>query len=304
MPADSSEDLEFGWFMMARGVPGHDAIPLVVDQQPTILPMVAEHFDSLWVHDHFYAFADPTQTWLECWTMMTWLAACYPGVKIGSIVLGIGYRQPALLAKMATTLQVLTGGRLILGIGAGWRGEEYAAYGYPFPPASIRVQQLDEAIQILRLMWAHPAPSFQGQHFQIAQAYSAPRPDPPPIMIGGGGEKRMLPLIGRRADIWDRWYAGPLHAADRADYQHKLTLVQRHAQEAGRAPGAIRQSITIENGRLPESPAESVAWIEQLRPLVELGVRQFILDFGRVTTPDAVRRFADEVMTPLRQGQG
>jgi alkanesulfonate monooxygenase SsuD/methylene tetrahydromethanopterin reductase-like flavin-dependent oxidoreductase (luciferase family) len=166
--------------MSARGVPGDDAVPLVLDQQATILPVVAEHFDSIWVHDHFYAFEDPTQTWLECWTRLTWLAAQYPRVKVGPIVLGVGYRHPPLLAKMAATLQVLSGGRFIMGIGAGWRAAEYTAFGYPFPPTPVRVQQLDEAIQIMRLLWTQPAPTFAGQHFQLVAAYSAPRPAPAP----------------------------------------------------------------------------------------------------------------------------
>jgi alkanesulfonate monooxygenase SsuD/methylene tetrahydromethanopterin reductase-like flavin-dependent oxidoreductase (luciferase family) len=300
--SDSADAIEFGWFMAARGVPGADEVPLVVDQERAILPVVAERFDSLWVHDHFYAFEDPAQTWLECWTLLTWLAARYPVVKLGPIVLGVGYRNPALLAKMAASLQALTGGRFIMGIGAGWRAAEYAAFGYPFPPVAERVQQLEEAIQIMRLMWTEPAPTFHGRHFQIEQAYSAPRPLPPPIMIGGGGEKLMLPLIGRQADIWDRWYGGPLESADLPEYEHKLALVRRAATAAGRDPAAIRQSMTIENVRLPESAPESAEWVARLRPLVGLGVRQFILEFGHVRNPDPVRRFAEEVIAPLREG--
>jgi hypothetical protein len=103
--------IQFGWFVPAGGVPGRNHTPIVMQGADEILPLVAEHFDSLWVPDHFYAFDDPSDAWMECWTLLVWLAARYPRVKIGPIVLGVGYRNPALLAKMAATLQVLSGGR-------------------------------------------------------------------------------------------------------------------------------------------------------------------------------------------------
>jgi len=303
MPEDHAQAIEFGWFMLGGAVPGNTGMPLMVDEAPEILPLVAQHFDSIWVPDHFYAFDDPAHAWIECWTVLTWLAARYPRLHVGPIVLGVGYRNPALLAKMAATLQVLSEGRFIMGIGAGWRGAEYAAYGYPFPSPAVRIQQLAEAVEIMRRMWTEPAPTFTGHHFQIAQAYCEPRPQPPPrIMIGGGGEKLLLPLAGRVADLWDRYHGGPLEDIDRADYQRKWEIVQRSATEAGRDPAAIRQSYTIEYGHLPESRDDSARWLETLRPLVDLGVRQFILGFGHVTNPDALRRLAEEVLAPLRTG--
>jgi alkanesulfonate monooxygenase SsuD/methylene tetrahydromethanopterin reductase-like flavin-dependent oxidoreductase (luciferase family) len=294
------QNLEFGWFMLGGAVPGNPRKLLLMEEEPAILPVVDEYFDSIWVNDHFYAFDDPADAWVECWTGMTWLAARFPRLKVGAIVMGVGYRNPALLAKMAATLQVLSGGRVIMGIGAGWRGEEYAAYSYPFPPARERIEQLDEAVQIMRLMWTEPAPSFQGQHFQIEKAYCEPRPTPPPpIMIGGGGPKRVLPLVGRQADLWDRWNS-TLESIDLEDYRQKLAIVREHATAAGRDPAAIVQSFTIENERLPESPEETARWLAHLRPLIDLGVRQFILGFGHVTDPNGVRRFAEEVIAPLR----
>jgi alkanesulfonate monooxygenase SsuD/methylene tetrahydromethanopterin reductase-like flavin-dependent oxidoreductase (luciferase family) len=303
MQPDQAHPLEFGWFMPAGADPDNPTVPLLLAQAPAVLPVVAEHFDSIWVPDHFYAFRDPNDAWLECWTVMTWLLTRFPQIKVGPIVLGVGYRPPALLAKMAATLQVLSAGRFIMGIGAGWRGPEYTAYGYPFPPARVRIAQLEEAVQILRLMWTQAAPAFHGQHFQLEQAYCEPRPTPaPPIMIGGGGEQRMLPLVGRLADLWDRYHGGALETIDREDYAHKLAIVRQAATAAGRDPAAITQSYTIENGQLPASPEDSAAWVTHLRPLIDLGVRQFILGFGQVTDPAAVRRFADEVLAPLRAG--
>jgi alkanesulfonate monooxygenase SsuD/methylene tetrahydromethanopterin reductase-like flavin-dependent oxidoreductase (luciferase family) len=303
MPSAQAEPIEFGWFMPAGAGPANPALPLLVQEAPAILPVVVETFDSIWVPDHFYAFRDPHDAWLECWTVMTWLLTRFPRIKVGPIVLGVGYRPPALLAKMGATLQVLSEGRFVMGIGAGWRGAEYTAYGYPFPPAPVRIAQLAEAVQILRLMWTQPAPTFQGRYFQLDQAYCAPRPDPPPpIMIGGGGEKLMLPLTGRLADLWDRYHGGSLETIDREDYARKWAIVRGAAAEAGRDPAAITQSYTIENGELPASRDDSAAWRNHLRPLIDLGVRQFILGFGPVTDPDAVRRLADEVLAPLREG--
>jgi len=301
MPRDAVRRLEFGWFMLAGAVPGKEQVPIMVEETPEVLSAVDEHFDSIWVPDHFYAFDDPANALIECWTALTWLAARYPKVKVGPIVLGVGYRNPALLAKMASTLQVLSAGRFVMGIGAGWREPEYIAYGYPFPPARERIEQLDEAVQIMRLMWTQPWPSFHAQHFHIADAYCEPRPEvTPPIMIGGGGEKLLLPLVGRFADIWDRYHGGSVEDIDIEQYRHKLAIVHQHAAEAGRDPSDIIQSFTIENERLPESTQEAGRWVDGLRPLIDLGVRQFILGFGTVTDSDQVRRFAEQVIAPLR----
>jgi hypothetical protein len=301
MQEDHARTLQFGWFMIAMGVPGREQVPLVVEEEPEVLPVVARYFDSIWVQDHFFAFRDRSDAWMECWTTLTWLAARYPTLKVGPIVMGVGYRNPALLAKMASTLQVLSEGRFIMGIGAGWREAEYPAYGYDFPPAATRIQQLDEAVQIMRLMWTEPAPTFHGKQYHIENAYCEPRYNPPPpIMIGGGGEKLLLPLVGRLADIWDRYHGGTIEDIDLENYQYKLEIVRRSAEEAGRDPASITQSYTIENERLPESSEESARWVERLRPLVDLGVRQLILGFGHVTDPALVERFAGEVMEPLR----
>ena len=132
MQRDHANTLKFGWFMVAMGVPGREHVPLLVEEEPEVLPVVARHFDSIWVQDHFYAFRDPSDSWLECWTALTWLAARYPGVSVGPIVMGVGYRNPALLAKMAATLQLLSEGRFTLGIGAGWSAKDYAAVGLRF----------------------------------------------------------------------------------------------------------------------------------------------------------------------------
>jgi alkanesulfonate monooxygenase SsuD/methylene tetrahydromethanopterin reductase-like flavin-dependent oxidoreductase (luciferase family) len=131
-------DLKFGWLSPVIGNRWSDHRPIVVYQDQHILPTVLPHFDSLWIADHFYGFDAKTDPFMEAWTTLTWLAARHPGVELCHHVLGHGYRPPALTAKMAATLQVLSGGRFVLGIGAGWRDDEYRAYGYDFPKASMR----------------------------------------------------------------------------------------------------------------------------------------------------------------------
>ena len=175
--------LKFGWLSPVIGNRWSDHQPIVVYQDQHILPTALPHFDSLWIADHFYGFDAKTDPFMEAWTTLTWLAARYPNVTLCHHVLGHGYRPPALTAKMAATLQVLSGGRFVLGIGAGWRDDEYAAYGYDFPSAKVRFEQLEEVIAICRLMWTEDEPSFEGRHFRIAGAAAPPKPDPIPRVL-------------------------------------------------------------------------------------------------------------------------
>ncbi len=288
--------LQFGWITPMVGPPESDFLPLAIYQERHILPTAMEHFDSLWACDHFYGFQRPTDPFLEGWTTLTWLAAKFPKVQLGHHVLGLGYRNPALTAKMAATFQTLSGGRFILGIGAGWRGEEYRYYGYDFPRAAVRIAQLDEAIQLMRRMWTEEAASFAGTYFTIETAYAPPRPEPtPPVLIGGKGEQLMLPLIGRQADLWNVSDSGGLEA-----YRRRRDIVHRSAEEAGRDPASIVLTVTHE-APLPQTSEESKQWVEKLQAWSAEGVGHFLLDFGHVTATEPVMRFVEEVMTPLRR---
>src|SRR5207248_4535967 len=130
-------------------------------------------FTSAFVSDHLMKEDHPT---VEAWTTLTFLAAEFPAYTFGNLVLSQGYRNPALLAKMAATFQYLSGGRLILGIGAGWQADEYEAYGYPYPSAGVRIEQLAEAVDVLREMWSQAPASYVGRHYQVRDAYCEPRP--------------------------------------------------------------------------------------------------------------------------------
>ena len=289
--------VKFGWLSPVAGHAGSDFVPIVMYQQEHILPTALSHFDSVWIADHFYGFdADKTEGFLEGWTTLTWLAARFPDVDLCHHVLGHGYRNPALTAKMASTLQVLSGGRFILGIGAGWREDEYRSYGYDFPSTATRLRQLEEVVQICRLMWTEAHPTFHGEHFTIDDAAATPRPDVvPPVCIGSSGEKIGLPIVGRRADIWNGAY--------RSDDQWTRLrgIVDDAATDAGRDPADIESCVTVA-GELPETDAASEQWVERLAHLRDLGITYFVMDFGHPLHAEPALRFAEQVITPLRTG--
>jgi alkanesulfonate monooxygenase SsuD/methylene tetrahydromethanopterin reductase-like flavin-dependent oxidoreductase (luciferase family) len=209
-------------------------------------------------------------------------------------VLGHGYRNPALTAKMAATLQVLSGNRFMLGIGGGWREDEYLSYGYEFPSAATRLRQLEEVVQICRLMWTEEHPTFEGTYFSIDEAAATPRPDVvPPVCIGSSGEQNGLPIVGRQADMWKGAYSND------EDYARKRDIVAQAATDAGRDPADVECCVTV-GGDLPESDADSEQWRERLEHLVGQGVSYFVMDFGHPLSAEPAVRFAEEVMTPMR----
>ena len=286
--------VKFGWLTPVIGNRWSDHQPIVVYQDTHILPTAMPHFDSLWVADHFYGFDATTDPFMEAWTTLTWLAARHPDVMLCHHVLGVGYRPPALLAKMAATLQVLSGNRLILGIGAGWRDDEYRAYGYEFPKPSVRFAQLDEAITICRLMWTEDAPSFEGQHFRIDGAAAPPKPTVvPPVCIGASGEQIGLPLVGRQADLWNTF----IRSED--SFRRKLDIVRRSAEAAGRDPMGIEITTTVEHA-LPATDEESARLREHLDGIVALGVQHLVMDFGHPRSTDPVERFVEQVLLPMK----
>ena len=295
--ANRSGNVKFGWLSPVIGNRWSDYQPIVVFQDRHILPTALPHFDSLWIADHFYGFDAKTDPFLEAWTTLTWLAGRYPDIELCHHVLGHGYRPPALTAKMAATLQLLSGGRFVLGIGAGWREDEYKAYGYDFPKASVRFAQLEEVITICRLMWTEPEPSFEGRYFRIDGASAPPLPETvPPICIGASGEQIGLPLVGRLADRWN----GSMRGTD-DDWKRRLGIVRAAAEKAGRDPSAIEVSITLEKP-LPETDADSAQLVDVLGHKIALGVQHFVMDFGHPPSAEPVHRFVEQVMAPLRAG--
>jgi alkanesulfonate monooxygenase SsuD/methylene tetrahydromethanopterin reductase-like flavin-dependent oxidoreductase (luciferase family) len=197
------------------------------------LDLVTGHFDAAWMIDHLQ-FGDADV--LEAFTTLAYLAALHPRLTFGHTVLCQSFRNPALLAKMGATLQFLSGGRFRLGLGAGWHEEEYRAYGYDFPPARVRVEQLEEAVRIIRAMWTEERATVVGTHYRVVEARCEPRPDPiPPLMIGAF-RPRMLRLAARHADHWDVSSVGPRR------YRALAAEFERACAEVGRDPATVRRS--------------------------------------------------------------
>lgn len=176
-------------------------------------------YDWASVGDHFMTnpvFGAPdTAPWLEAWTSLAALAEATSRIRLGVLVSSVGYRHPAVLAKMAATLDVISGERLEFGIGAGYLEAEYRMYGLPFPPASVRIAQLAEAVQVCKLLWTQEHANFAGSSFTLVDAVSSPKPlqqPHPPIWIGGGGEQKTLRVVAEHADGWN---AFPMPVFDR-----------------------------------------------------------------------------------------
>jgi len=198
-------------------------------------------FDSVYVMDHFYQLPNigpRTEPMLEAYTVLSGIAARTKKVRIGALVTGVTYRNPALLAKTVTTLDVVSSGRAILGLGAAWNEDEHRGYGYDFPPVGERISRLEEALQICRAMFREEAPTFEGRFYRIEGALNFPRPiqpNGPPIMIGGGGEQRTLKLVAQYADMCNIF-------GEVATVRHKIDVLERHCQTVGRDPRTITKT--------------------------------------------------------------
>jgi F420-dependent oxidoreductase-like protein len=207
-------------------------------------------FESVWVMDHFWqlpALGGPDEPILEAYTLLGALAARTEQVRLGTLVTGVTYRNPALLAKMVTTLDVISKGRAVLGIGAAWYEPEHIGLGFEFPPVGERMDRLAEAVQVCRALFREEEPSFDGAYYRIAGARNVPRPlqpGGPPIMIGGNGERRTLRLVAQYADMCNVT-GGPDTLA------HKLEVLRNHCADVGRD---VAEITTTRMGTLVLTP--------------------------------------------------
>ena len=268
-------------------------------------------FDSVWMPDHVQYNGYPVA---EGWTLLTWALARYPDKRVGHEVLCNSFRNPAHTAKMMATAQALSGGRAILGIGAGWNEEEYRAYGWPYPPTRVRIAQLAEAIQIIRLMWKESPASFKGEFYEIAGAMCEPRPQPtPPVMVGGHGEKYLLRVVAQHADWWNYSFR------DMPTYVQKQEALKAHCREVKRDYDTIEQVVRVgiliaESEReiervkaRPETrPLGDIHVIgtpaqvtETMRGILRQGARRFTVNFADVPHPEGTWLFAATVLPHL-----
>jgi len=216
------------------------------DHWPTILGVANQAeglgFESVWVYDHFHTVPEPTQeATYEAWTLMAALAATTDTIRLGQMCTCNGYRSPSYLAKVAASIDVISGGRLDMGIGGGWYEHEYNAYGYQFPKPSVRLGELDEAVQIMIKMWTEAEASFDGKHYSIDGAICQPKPiqNPHiPIWVAGGGEQLTLRTAARYAD-----YTNFGSTVD--TFSHKRTVLEGHCERLGRDPSEITMSSSL-----------------------------------------------------------
>jgi len=304
--------IKFGWRVPDFPVDGsREAV--FIDQITHNLERIQGKFASAWVADHFIPWArfqsDETDT-IECLTTISYLAGAFPKLDFGSIVLCQSYRNPALLAKMAANLQAFSKGRFILGLGAGWKQDEYLAYNYDFPKASVRIAQLAETIQIIDKLWSETPATFAGKYYQIKNATCEPKPDPrPPLLIGGGGEKLILRLVAQYADWWN-FPGGSLE-----NYAHKLEVLRGHCQAVGRNYDDIVKTWATEVVAVAETEAKAKRMaeaspfnggsrivgtpdqvVQALRRFTGLGVTYFMLRFADFPNSAGAELFAQEVI--------
>ena len=199
-------------------------------------------FEALWIFDHFKPlYADPKGPCFEGWTLLAALAAATEKIRLGTLVTGVTYRHPSILATEAVTVDHVSGGRLEFAIGAAWFDGEHHELGVAFPPTKERIETLEDAINIYRLLTTEDDVTYDGKHFSLKNATYLPRPVQkpyPPLWIGASGERRMLPLVGRVADAWHTF-------GNRKDLARKWDIVRDAASRAGRDPDSITRSTNI-----------------------------------------------------------
>jgi F420-dependent oxidoreductase-like protein len=279
-------------------------------------------YHSVWLDDHLMFGEKPI---LECWTTLAALSAVTTHIRLGTMVTCNSFRNPALLAKIAATLDVVSGGRLEFGIGAGVQEAEHRAYGFPFPTATARIERMKETLEIIKALWTEEKASYTGKHYHIKEAVCEPKPlqkPHPPITIGGSGEKLTLKITAQHADRYDWGYVPSLKL-----YRHKLKVLESHCRVVGRDfqeiekscwPGGqvvIARNSEELSGKIVREKPQSIALsdferisligtpdecVKKLQPYVALGVAHFMLFFGDLPNLSSLRLFAETVAKTMQ----
>jgi F420-dependent oxidoreductase-like protein len=281
-------------------------------------------FDSVWVCDHLYGVPLPTLPIFEAWTELAAVAALTERVELGTLVTPPFFRNPAVLAKQIASVDHVSGGRAIAGLGAGWFEAEFQGYGCEFPPLGQRMRALDEAAEIMKRMWTEERVSFEGRHFKVSDVICEPKPvRRPPILIGGGGERVLMGIAARHADIWNNL------AVFQPQLGAKVEALRRRCDEFGRdfesievsqqcvvvigededqARAFLAKAGKVYGGHMGGAIEEHGIWggpegvIERIRRHAELGCTLFAMEFFGRDTRVPARLFAEKVMPALREG--
>lgn len=283
-------------------------------------------YDTAWLPDHFLPTltSDRGAPYWDAWTALAALAPLTRRVRLGVLVTNNNFRHPAVLARQAANVDVVSGGRLEFGIGAGWMALEHTMYGLEFPDAPERLDRLEEAIQVVNMLWTQRQSTFRGRHYRLQGAFLAPKPAQmprPPVLVGGGGEKRTLRIAARYADEWNSTGAPSVLA-------RKAAVLERHCLGLGRDPGGIVRSVAVpfafsDSAQEAERRLQTQAtrrgisveeaqglmlygtpamMVEQLQEHIALGFSHFILQLAGPHQTGGVRRFGREGI-PLARGE-
>jgi F420-dependent oxidoreductase-like protein len=253
-------------------------------------------YDTAWVFDHFLPiFSDPTGPCMEAWTTLSALAMVTKNVRLGTMVTGNTYRHPAVLAKMATTIDIISGGRLILGVGAGWFELEHQEYGIPFRTIPARLQRLDEALEVVKLLWANERSNFSGKHYELHDASFNPKPiqqPRPPILVGATGENVALKIVAKHADMWNSFGTPEV-------FRHKIAILDEHCRSIERDPATIEKSVLVSAAN-SAGPFEISDARRQIDEYISAGVTHIIFS---VYPKDRewVRHFAREIIPQYKK---
>jgi alkanesulfonate monooxygenase SsuD/methylene tetrahydromethanopterin reductase-like flavin-dependent oxidoreductase (luciferase family) len=280
-------------------------------------------FDSVWVCDHLYGVPMPNLPIFEAWSELAAVGALTNRVELGTLVTPVFFRNPAVLAKQVATIDHVSNGRTVVGLGSGWFAMEFESYGLPFPPVKDRLRALDETAAALKRLWTEPSVTFEGAHVTLRDAMSEPKPiRRPPILIGGGGEKVLMGIVARHADIWNNLavHQGQLREKrdvlkrwcdrERRDFGEitvsQQCLVVIAANETA-AREALGKAVKIYGGHMGGGLEEHGIWgtpaqvIERIERHRALGCTHFVIElFGRDTREPA-RLFAEQVLPAFRQ---
>jgi F420-dependent oxidoreductase-like protein len=296
----------FGYHMPKFDYPGVDELGRFEKLVELVQAAEAAGFDLATTMDHLYQIdgvGPEEEPMLEAYTTLGALAARTSRILLGSMVSGVTYRNPAMLAKQVTTLDVISGGRAVLGLGAAWNEDEHQGYGFEFPPLGERMDRLEEALQICKLMFSEERPSFEGRYYRIDRALNSPRPiqpGGPKIIIGGSGERRTLRMVARYGDISNWW--GSLD-----QLKHYSEVLDRHCEAEGRDPSTILRTVMfpvalVSNDRERETvladlpPARRATYTtatpeeaaERIQTYLDAGFAGFILRNPTFLTTEAI----------------